>query len=301
MVIDPHAKDPVRAYVYAGLSVMFWSTAASAFKLTLDHINFIQILFISALVSCVALFAVLLFQGNLHLLKQSTRSELSMSAVLGLLNPFLYYLILLKAYSILPAQVAQPLNFTWPLMLVILSVPLLNQKIPLKSMVAMVISFAGVYLISSQGNPFGASINDPFGVLLALGSSVLWALFWIFNVRDKRNEVVKLFLCFFFAVFYTGIIMLILPGTWEISLKGLTGAVYIGLFEMGFTFIFWLKALQFAVSTDRVSNMIYITPFFSLLLINILVGEQIHLTTFGGLVLIVSGIIFQKLLTPGSR
>ena len=289
-----HPKDPTRAYLYAGLAVLFWSTAASAFKLTLDQINFIQILFIATLTSCMALFLVLLFQGKLHLLRGTTRKEYLHSAVLGLLNPFLYYLILLKAYSLLPAQVAQPLNFTWPIMLVILSVPLLKQTISLFSMGTLLISFAGVYLISSQGDPFALRIADPLGVSLALGSSVVWALFWIYNVRDKRNEVVKLFLSFLFALIFVSIVMVLLPGSGIFSWYGIAGGVYIGLFEMGFTFVFWLKALQYAVSTDRISNMIYITPFFSLLLISIIVGEQIHLTTIGGLVLIVTGIVLQK-------
>jgi len=51
------------------------------------------------------------------------------SALLGLINPFIYYLILLKAYQLLPAQVAQPLNMIWPIILVFLSIPLLGQKI----------------------------------------------------------------------------------------------------------------------------------------------------------------------------
>ena len=294
-----HPKDPFRAYIYAGLAVLFWSTAASAFKLTLDQINFIQILFIATLTSCIALFLVLLFQGKLCLLRGTSGKEYLHSAVLGLLNPFLYYLILLKAYSLLPAQVAQPLNFTWPIMLVILSVPLLKQTISLFSMGTMFISFAGVYLISTQGDPFGFRIADPFGVSLALGSSVVWALFWIYNVRDKRNEVVKLFLSFLFALFFVSVVMVFSSGSGAFNWYGIAGGVYIGLFEMGFTFVFWLKALQYAVSSGRISNMIYITPFFALLLINLIIGEQIHLTTIGGLVIIVTGIVLQKFAAPG--
>ena len=292
-----HLKNPLRAYIFAGLAVLFWSTAASAFKLTLGHIDFIQITFTATLTSCLALFLVIVFQRNLYLLRLTTRDQLLRSAVLGLLNPFLYYIVLLKAYSLLPAQVAQPLNFTWPLMLVILSIPLLNQKIPLSSIGAMVISFFGVYLISSQGSPFEPGLSDPFGVILALGSSVLWALFWIYNVRDIRNEVVKLFLCFVFASFYITIAMIIIPGAWTFNLPGIAGGVYIGLFEMGFTFVFWLKALQYAVSSDKVSNLIYFTPFFSLLFISLVVGEEIYFTTFGGLLLIVAGIVLQKYIT----
>jgi drug/metabolite transporter (DMT)-like permease len=294
MAAGHHSKDPFRAYMFALLAVLFWSTAASAFKLTLRHIDFIQITFIATLTSCLALFMVILFQGNLSMLGRTTGQQLVRSALLGLLNPFLYYIVLLKAYSLLPAQVAQPLNFTWPLMLVILSIPLLNQKIPVKSILAMIVSFSGVYLISSQGAPFSPGFSDPAGVILALGSSVLWALFWIYNVSDTRNEVVKLFLCFLFASFYITFAMAFVPGSWSFNLPGIAGGVYIGLFEMGFTFVFWLKALQYAVSSDKVSNLIYITPFFSLMVISLIVGEQIYFTTFGGLVLIVAGIMLQK-------
>lgn len=295
MAISHHRKDPFKAYIYAGLAVLFWSTAASAFKLTLGYINYVQILFIASLTSCAALFFILTFQQKLYLLRETTNGDYLNSAILGFLNPFLYYLILLKAYSILPAQVAQPLNFTWPIMLVILSVPLLKQRVSMLSLAAMIISFAGVYLISSQGNPFDLNIADPFGVSLALGSSVIWALFWIYNIRDRRHEVAKLFLSFLFASFYATVVMVLSSGFESLNIFGTLGAIYIGLFEMGFTFVFWLKALQYAVSSEKVSNMIYLTPFFSLLLINLIIGENIHFTTLGGLILIVTGIVLQKL------
>lgn len=294
MAGNHHHKNPLKAYFYAALAIIFWSTAATAFKLTLDEITFIQTLFIATLTSCIALFTILRVQGKLHLLRNTTVNEFLYSALMGVLNPFLYYFILLKAYTLLPAQVAQPLNFTWPLMLVILSVPLLRQKITMASIGAMFISFAGVYLISSQGNPFGLEIASPAGVAMALGSSVIWALFWIYNVRDKRNEVVKLFLGFVFALIPVTGAMIFSSGFSSISWYGIAGGIYIGLFEMGITFVFWLRAMQFAVSTDRISNLIYFTPFFALVLINQVIGERIHLTTIGGLLLIITGIIVQK-------
>ena len=38
------------------------------------------------------------------------------------------------------------------------------------------------------------------------------------------------------------------------------------MFEMGITFFFWLKALQLAKTTDKVSNLVYLAPFLSLFL-----------------------------------
>jgi len=78
------------------------------------------------------------------------------------------------------------------------------------------------------------------------------------------------------------------------KIPGFTSAVYIGLFEMGITFVLWLKALKLSKTTAQVSNLIYLTPFLSLLIINIMIGEKILISTIIGLILIVMGIIMQQ-------
>lgn len=283
-----------KATIFAGLAVIFWATAASAFKIALGYLDFIQLLFISTITSFLVFTTLLFLQGKLQLLRHQSFQEVGQSALLGFLNPFLYYLVLLKAYSLLPAQIAQPLNFTWPIVLVLLSIPLLKQKIPARSILAIFISFAGVFFISSQGKPFAFEFADPFGVSLAVGSSLVWALFWIFNVRDKRDEVVKLFMNFLFAsvfiIFVTAGYSSFINITWEGWLAG----IYVGIFEMGITFVFWLKALRLSSSTSKIGNLIYLTPFFSLIIIHFVVGEAIYLTTLAGLILIVAGIFYEK-------
>lgn len=283
-----------KASIFAGFAVIFWSTAASAFKIALEYLDFIQLLFIATL-SSLLIYAIILFiQGKFTLLKSQSFQELRYSALLGLLNPFLYYLVLLKAYSLLPAQIAQPLNFTWPIVLVLLSIPLLKQQIPARSILAIFISFAGVFFISSQGKPFALEFANPFGVILAVGSSLVWALFWIFNVRDKRDEVVKLFYNFLFASVLITIVILSFSSVKNIPWQGWLAGIYVGIFEMGITFIFWLKALRLSSSTSKIGNLIYLTPFFSLLIIHLIVGENIYYTTVLGLVLIVAGILYEK-------
>ena len=75
----------------------------------------------------------------------------------------------------------------------------LKQKISARSLIAMLISFSGVFFISSQGGQGNFKPEHITGVLLALGSSVIWSFFWILNVKDKKDEAVKLFLNFFFV------------------------------------------------------------------------------------------------------
>jgi drug/metabolite transporter (DMT)-like permease len=283
-----------RAYIYALSAIMLWSTVAVAFKTALAYIDLIQLLFYSSLVSFLVLSTVLLVRKTFMELFRYSFRQYCNSAFLGFLNPFAYYLVLLKAYSILPAQLAQPLNYTWPVVLVLLSAPLLNQKLKLKNVVAILISFTGVFIISLRDNFLTFSIEQPFGIFLATSSSVIWALFWIFNVKDKRPEVEKLTLSFFFSLFYTGMALFLFSGFSIPEIKPLLAVFYVGFFEMGFTFVLWLMALQLADRTDRIGNLVFLSPFFSLMWINLFLKETIFYTTILGLIFIVAGIFAQQ-------
>ncbi|MBN2789559.1 MAG: DMT family transporter [Candidatus Delongbacteria bacterium] len=290
-------KDQKRAYIFALIAVFFWSTVAVAFKLTLAalHHDQIQMLFLASVSSLFILFTAIIFQKKLHLFKSLTFKDYLFSAFLGSLNPFFYYLILFKAYDLLPAQEAQPLNFTWSIMLVLLSIPILKQKISWKSFAAILISFFGVYVISSHGDITSFKFSNPLGVALALSTATIWALFWIYNAKDDKDEAVRLFLNFLFGSVYITVTVLIFSDISSISFKGLIGGTYIGFFEMGLTFLLWSKALKLSVTTAKVSNLIFLAPFLSLVLIHFIVpNEDVLLSTFVGLIFIVAGILLQR-------
>lgn len=287
-------KKQNQAYAYAITVVLFWSTVASAFKLSLRYLHFLHLLLYASFVSSLCLLIILKSQNKLHLLKTYSKKEFFHSALLGFVNPFLYYVVLFKAYSLLPAQIAQPLNWTWPIMLVLLSIPLLNQKITFNSILAIIISFIGVFIISTHGNIFSFHFTNPAGVLLALGSSVIWALFWIYTIKDKRDETAKLFLNFTFGFIYILITILIFSKIIIPEIAGFLGATYVGLFEMGITFVVWLKALKMSRTTAQVSNFIYLAPFLSLIVIFFVVGEKILFSTIIGLIFIIAGIVLQQ-------
>ncbi|MCK4853997.1 MAG: DMT family transporter [Bacteroidales bacterium] len=287
--------DQRKAYLYAGIAIFFWSTVASAFKVGLQHINFIQFLFFASWTSLFILLIINLFRGNLKQLRSLEKKDIAFSALMGALSPFAYYLVLFKAYEILPAQVAQPLNMVWPIVLVFLSVILLKQKISYKSFIALFISFIGVYFISSQGEPGVLAFKEPLGVILAAGSSLIWSLYWIYNVKKGMNETLQLLLNFFFASVYITLFILIFNDFRNLDMTGITLAVYAGIFEMGITFILWIKAMKLTASNDKISNLVYIAPFLSLVFIHYFVGETIYVTSLIGLSLIVVGILIEKL------
>lgn len=75
---------------YAGAAVLLWSTVASAFKLSLQYLDPLQLLLFSNAVSVLVLFTVLAVQGRIDRLRQQTAAAWWRLAGLGVLNPFLY-------------------------------------------------------------------------------------------------------------------------------------------------------------------------------------------------------------------
>jgi drug/metabolite transporter (DMT)-like permease len=284
-----------RAYLFALLTVLSWSTVATAFKIALRELNYIQVLLIANAISFGVYGVILMFRSHrIHIFPLSKR-DLGFSFTQALLNPFGYYLIIFKVYSILPAQIAQPVNFIWPVVLMLLSAPLLKQPIRLSGLFALLISFAGVVVLSSQGNLLHFKIKEPMGIALALSSSIVWSFFWIINIKDKRDDVVKLFLSSLISLILVLILTTATGNLIPVFSKPWLPAVYIGLFEMGITYVLWLKALQLSESTGKISNLIYLTPFLSLIFIHTVLKERLYYTSLIGLGLIIAGILVQRI------
>ncbi len=285
-----------RAYGYALATVLLWSTVASAFKLSLRHLDPPQLLLYSTAVSTLVLAGILAAQGRLGVVFSYSPAQYRRSLLLGLLNPFLYYLVLFQAYDLLPAQEAQPLNYTWAITLALLSVPLLGQRLGLGDALGGLVSYAGVVVLSTRGDLLALRFSDPLGVALTLGSTVLWALYWIGNTRDDRDPVAGLLLNFLFALPFVFVYCAVVSDVRVADPRGLLGAVYVGVFEMGVTFVLWLRALRLSESAARVGNLIFLSPFLSLVFIHTFVGEAILPSTLAGLALIVAGLGVQQVL-----
>ena len=287
-------RQQTQACLLALATVSLWSTVATAFKLSLRHLPVPQLLFLSGIVSVAALAVLLAVQGKLGLLLRLSRRELAHSMLLGFLNPFAYYLVLFTAYDLLPAQEAQPLNYTWAITLSLLSVPLLGHRLSRADCLALLISYCGVYVISTRGDLTALDFSEPVGVALALGSTVIWALYWILNTRDTMDAGCRLLLNFFFGTLFLALVLPLWQGLPAWTPSGWGGAVYIGLFEMSLPFFLWSLAMKKTASAARIGIFIYLSPFLSLFFIHRYVGETILGSTIVGLVLIVLGIGLQQ-------
>ncbi|MCU8072671.1 DMT family transporter [Shewanella sp. SM29] len=289
-------KSSNLAYVYGMAAVFLWSTVATAFKIALSYYTPLQLVFVAVLTSIIALGGILAWQKKLSLLTQQFLRRPAFYLITGLINPFLYYVVLFKAYSLLPAQQALSLNYTWAVLLPLLAAPLLKQHLRKSDIVAALIAYTGVFIIATGGDISGFSFDSPLGIGLALTSTLLWCLYWIVNTKDQGDPVVSLLLSFLIGLPFIAVTLVLTDTLPSFSLKAIFAGVYVGLFEMGITFVLWLMALKTATRTANISTMVFLSPVMSIGFIAWILQETIAMATYLGLAFILSGMMLQQLL-----
>ncbi len=283
-----------RKAIVLGLSaVLLWATVATAFKIALQFLTPRQLVLIAALTSVVIFAGFISWQGQWRNTLTLGRSRGRFYALLGLLNPFAYYWVLFIAYNQLPAQQAQAINYTWAITMSLLAVPILKQALTKRELGAMLVAYAGVFLIATGGQ-WDFSQTNWLGISIALASTLLWASYWLINIRNTDPPVPALFWCFLWGSVWLLGAEMVSPSPWQLDWRGLTAGIYVGVFEMGLTFLLWLLAMRQAEKTSQISMLIFLSPFLSLILIYAILGEAIQLTTLIGLSLICLGLYLQR-------
>ena len=175
----------------------------------------------------------------------------------------------------------------------LLAVPILQQKLSKRELLAMLVAYSGVFLIATGGN-WDFTQTNWLGVAIALASTLLWASYWLINIRNTDPPVPALFWCFLWGSLWLSAVELLWPSVWQLDWRGLSAGIYVGIFEMGLTFLLWLLAMRQAEKTSQISMLIFLSPFLSLVLIYAILGEAIQTTTLIGLSLICCGLYLQR-------
>ena len=289
-------KNQSKALIMGGFVVFFWATVATAFKIALNEISNLQLLLIASTTALIVCFIELVRTKKLLLLREAllSKSTIYRGAWQGFMNPFIYYLILFKGYSLLPAQIAQPLNFSWQIVLMILMAIFLKQKLHFKQVAGVLVSFSGIIMLSLNNSADVSGQLSVFGLGLIIASTIIWATYWLLKINEKQDSVIELFVSFLFGTIYLIVVSLFTPMEFP-PLKPLLAGIYAGMFEMGITFILWSKALKLATNRVTLTQLIYLSPLLSLLLIHFILGEKIGVLTVVGLFLIIGGILISNL------
>ena len=280
-----------KEYLYAGISIFCWSTAATATKLLLNGLNQFQLLWVNSFFAGLFLLAVNLFTGKLKELKQWKTRDYVTSALCGIPGTFLYYVFYYAGAARMEASHAFTVNYLWPIMSVVFACIILKEKMNLRKVLAIVVSFIGVAIVSfSKLSSFTTDML--FGTVLCLLAAVSYGSFTALNCKIHYPKSLSMMINYAVTFTLTTLINgfrgeLFIPE----PLQAL-GMSWSGMFVMAAAGTLWIIALERG-KTEKISNLAYITPFLSLVWTTLLLHEEFNPLNLLGLAVIVAGIFIQ--------
>ena len=281
------------SYIFVIAAALLWGSTPAVGKLLFANLDSLQVLFFNSLFAFLGLFIFLLFQRKISVIRTYVAKDYFTLTWMGFLGAFLYTLFFFIALWFLSAQEAFIINYLWPVMAVIFAAVILKEKINLRKAVGLLSSFIGVAIVVTQGNFLALHFNSVAGVLFAIAGAVVLGLFWVLDKKQNYDKIISITFYYFVSSVLALATVLVFSEIPAMTTRQILGLIWLGTFTSGFAFVFWTLALKYG-DTAKMSNMIFLTPFVSLVYIHFLVGEKILISSIIGLIIIVSGIVIQS-------
>ena len=280
-------------YIYAFTTVFIWATMAAIAKMLLSDIPNLETLSVSSVFAFLFLVLVNGKKGVLKDLKQYSAKDYGIMAGLGFIGLFMYSALYYYGLTKLSSQEACILNYLWPIMLVVFSCVLLKEKMTVTKGVAMVLSFAGIVILSA-GKMGGTDIGTTMGIVSCIAAAACYGLFSVLNKKADYNQNIAM-MVIWLVVAVCAAVLGVFTEQW-VPIKGMQwlGILWLGVVIDAVAYLLWALALQGVENTAKIANLAYLTPFLSLVVSAVLLKEKIELRAFVALAFIVGGILLQS-------
>ena len=227
------------------------------------------------------------------------RTILTMAAV-GSCSILFYTFFLQAGMQVLPGQQAFVIQYLWPAMVILWSVPINKESLTAGKIAAILFSFMGVVVTSVNGDLSALLGGNLYGVVMCLISAAWYGLYSALIKRVSFDKEQGLLVGFGFAALVSFSIMIPTEGFLLPTAFTMTGYVMYGLIINAIPFLLWGLALS-GGNTAIIANLAYLTPIVSLFMTHLLLKEEVTLWSLLGLGLILAGILMQMLVSEFSH
>ena len=286
-----------KSYLYAATAILFWSTMPTISKLLLGEMDSYKVLCISTLFATVAMLVINLCSRKWALMKNYRLKDYLKMAAIGLPGVFLYYACYYSGTARMAASQAFIVNYLWPIMSIVFACIVLKEKMTVRKIIAVVLSFCGVFTVAG-GDLIHFNADTALGTLFCFGAAVCYGLYTAVNKKSHYDKQVSMTVAMFTAFLPSLVITLHRGENLLLSPGQVPGIFWNGVLTMALANLAWALALSTG-NTAKISNLAYITPFLSLVWTSLILKEPIEPMSILGLCIIVVGIFIQ--LKDGSR
>ena len=277
------------SYILMGVLLIFWGSFAAVSKLLLAGLDSFQVLFFIFGIAAVIMTIMFIASGKSKLLVEVTLKDYLKLAVIAV-PQFLYYSLYTLSLRLIPAVEASMINYLFPVFIILLALPINNEKLTPSVVISTFTGFFGVVIIITGGRLDVFKISSAGGGFLALGAAISWALFSNLGKRNSVDSYVSNYV-YTIVCFILSCISLFLFSNYRTpGMVSLAGCIWLGISNILSTYFIWLKVLKQS-SSSAAANLSFFTPFITLLFIGLLTKERITPMHILGVLVIFSSTI----------
>ena len=277
--------------IYALVCVLIWSFIPIVSRFGQDGMDSFQFLFWSNLISAISVIFVALLAGykptKLFILPVDILIKVF---VLGILD-CLFYLLLYYGYSIENGIAVLVIQYSWPLVIILLSVFLLKDKLAGRQIIGVVIGFIAVIITFTKGQITQLQVENPTALLLVFSGACCFALMSVFSRRYSIDPYISTVWLFIFSTL-TSLALLFLFSEIQLpSEASLWPTIINGVLINGVSYILWFKAMNTGHSA-KIASIVFLSPVLSVIWLVLILSDPFEMAYIIGIVLvIISGIL----------
>lgn len=273
------SSNKIQAAFFATLCVLLWGLIPVVAKVAQSDLDSQQFLFWSSLVSFITITLVAVQRRSVTLVLRYQARDWFKIASNGLLGTYLYYLLLYQGYQLADGVEVLVTQYTWPVLICVLSVFILKETWHRYKTLSVVLGFASVILVLSKGNVTDIRIADPVAIAWVLVGAFSFALFSVLSKKFTYEPVSLTAVYFLVATLASGLPLLLQSELQIPAGESLVAVLVNGVLVNGISYLFWLRALKL-VDASFVTPFTFATPCISLLYL-VLFFDEVFVAVYG--------------------
>jgi drug/metabolite transporter (DMT)-like permease len=220
-------------------------------------------------------------EGTLAALRQPPRVWLH-----GVGGLFGYHALFFAALAHAPAAEANLLNYTWPLLIVLLSAPVLGLRLTARHVIGVAIGLGGSLLLLAAGTSFASEAL--FGYACAIGAACTWAIYSVLagKLRTVPTQAVVGF-CGVSAILAT-VAHALFEATVIPTWPALGAVLLLGIGPVGIAFLLWDIGMKQG-DPRLLGTLAYATPVASTITLGLAGFAPLSLLTVAAALLVAAG------------
>lgn len=248
--------------------------------------NTITVSFLRFLISSIILFLYFLFSKTDF---KISKNQFIRVGILGIIGYATTSLTLFLSYKYISIGLATIIHFVYPVIVTILACTIYREKLTLYKVLALIFSIIGVYILIG----FSSLKLSVFGIILAIGSGVLYSIYILdigYSCLKEMNSIVLTFyLCLFSALGISVYGLCTRQLDFSFSPYGYLSLLGLSLVCTITAIVLFNKAVK-VIGSSNTSVLSTLEPITSIILSAIIFHEAITLTTIIGSVLIIASV-----------